>query len=486
MAVQGLLMGGMFRMALKQIDGGEIQLGDLFAVRDVAGPLALAMLLLGLLSGVGFALFFLPGLVVLGLTMFTLPLIADAGLGPVTALRMSVVALQRNWFSAAVFVFAMAFLVFAGALPFFLGLLFTVPLSFLTTAALYRRAFAPGGKARLAIVEDPQAGRPADDLLAGRTPKAPFWAWLLMATGMAAPVCAVVLLFLGGQALLQKAGVPYGPSRNASGKGVVFSPGPGADGSDPAGAANLDAAFGDMIKKAGGQDMQAEMQKAFAAMAEEQAKALARAGGKKAPQAQSPAAAQEAGEISTSAQALEALAAESPETRSQALAWLGQHPGGTDPNKEQVSRKLTLLLSNDPTVAVPVAKALERWATASSVPALLEAIGSEQPEIRRSMIRALGRLKDNQGLPALASRLVDQTDRSEASRMLTYWGPSCADEVGKYTTHADPAVRKEAAAILRRLNVAGAPSGSTSAPRRPPRVPGPRSPLSRGRSGSSQ
>jgi hypothetical protein len=125
MAVQGLLMGGMFRMALKQIDGSEIQIGDLFSVRDVAGPLALAMLLLGLLSGVGFALFFLPGLVVLGLTMFTLPLIADAGLDPVTALRMSVVALQRNWFSAAVFVLAMGFLVFAGVLPCFLGLLFT-------------------------------------------------------------------------------------------------------------------------------------------------------------------------------------------------------------------------------------------------------------------------------------------------------------------------------------------------------------------------
>src|SRR5208337_3310459 len=97
-----------------------------------------------------------------------------------------------------------------------------------------------------------------------------------------------------------------------------------------------------------------------------------------------------------------------------------------------------------------------------------------------------------------ASRLVDKTDRSEASRILTYWGPGCADEVGKYTTHADPAVRNEAAAILRRLNVAGATSGQASGARktraatdseqsstvrRPPRVPGTRSPQSRVRNG---
>jgi hypothetical protein len=367
-----------------------------------------------------------------------------------------------------------------------LGAALHAPLSILTTAALYRRSFAPGGKPRLAIVEDPLADRAADDLLASRTPKAPFWAWLLMGTGVAAPICAAVLLILGGQALLQEAGVLHRPSHKASGKGVGLAPGLGVHGSDPAGAANLDAAFGDMMKKAGGQDMQAEMQKAFAAMAEEQAKALAKTGGKIAPPVKPSAAAPDAGDITTSAQALEALAAESPETRGQALTWLGQHPGGTDPNKEQVSQTLVLLLSTDAAFAVPVAKALEGWATATSVPAPTEAIGSEQPEIRRSMIRALGRLKDSQGLPALASRLAEETDRSEASRMLTYWGPSCADEVGKYTSHADPAVRREAAAILRRLNVAGAPPGSTSATLRPPRVPGTRSPKSRGRSGPSQ
>jgi len=64
-------------MALRQIDGHDVGLGDMFAVGDAALGLAVASILLNLGLYLGLMLLVIPGLIFAGVTMFTLPMVVD-------------------------------------------------------------------------------------------------------------------------------------------------------------------------------------------------------------------------------------------------------------------------------------------------------------------------------------------------------------------------------------------------------------------------
>ena len=80
MAVWGTCLGGMYRMALKQLDGHSIDLKDLASGTDVLPSLALASLLAGLAAFAGSLFLVIPGWIISGILMFTLPLVVDARL----------------------------------------------------------------------------------------------------------------------------------------------------------------------------------------------------------------------------------------------------------------------------------------------------------------------------------------------------------------------------------------------------------------------
>ncbi len=73
----GVCLGGMYRMALKQIDGHSIGLHDLVSGTDILQSLALASLLAGLAALAGFVCPVIPGWIISGILMFTLPLVVD-------------------------------------------------------------------------------------------------------------------------------------------------------------------------------------------------------------------------------------------------------------------------------------------------------------------------------------------------------------------------------------------------------------------------
>lgn len=142
--VNYVVLGGMYRMAIRQLRGEAISASDIFSVTDVFGQLLLAALLVGLSVGIGFLFCFIPGFVMCGLTMFTVPLVVDQRMPAMAAFNLSVNALKSDWGSATLFYFVTALIGGLGVLLCGVGFVVTYPLLFLSVAITYRN-FMQGG-----------------------------------------------------------------------------------------------------------------------------------------------------------------------------------------------------------------------------------------------------------------------------------------------------------------------------------------------------
>jgi len=152
-AVNALFLGGMFRMACRQIRGRAVGVETLFSVLDVFPQLLLGSILYGLAVFLGFFVLVVPGFIVSGILMFTLPLITDAGLDATDALAQSYHALKQQWLVATLFHIVAGFAAAIGICFCGVGFLLTAPLYSMAIAVLYRDFFVIKG--------DGGAGKPA-------------------------------------------------------------------------------------------------------------------------------------------------------------------------------------------------------------------------------------------------------------------------------------------------------------------------------------
>lgn len=130
-------LGGVSRMAVMQVRGQTANFADLFS----GGPLFLSMLgfylVAQILGGVGLLLCILPAFIVAGLLLPGYALIADgASLGD--AFSRSIDGMKQDWLSAAGFALVLGLLVLVSAIPCGLGLLVTMPMTWLISALAYR------------------------------------------------------------------------------------------------------------------------------------------------------------------------------------------------------------------------------------------------------------------------------------------------------------------------------------------------------------
>jgi hypothetical protein len=139
--VSQFLIGGLYRMAINQVRSGQLNLGDMFSVTDVLPALLGAAILTGLATVIGFLLCIIPGLLLTGLLMFTIPLVVDARLGATEAMSASWNALKDQMLMAVLFLIVIGLLAGAGVLLCFVGVLVTGPLAILALALLYRDFF---------------------------------------------------------------------------------------------------------------------------------------------------------------------------------------------------------------------------------------------------------------------------------------------------------------------------------------------------------
>jgi uncharacterized membrane protein len=133
-----LLAAGLYRGALRVVDGRSFAFGELFEGWDrtqvvIAGVLTAAAV------GVGTVLCVVPGLVIAFLTQFTLLFVVDRGLTAVDAVKASVRLVAAHPGVTAVFYLLSAAATALGALLCGIGLLVTVPVVLIGSAYTFRR-----------------------------------------------------------------------------------------------------------------------------------------------------------------------------------------------------------------------------------------------------------------------------------------------------------------------------------------------------------
>jgi hypothetical protein len=153
--VSGFFLGGMIRMAGRQIRGGAPRLEDLFSITDCWFDLLLVSFLIGVATSIGFALFVIPGLIVSGLFMLAIPLVAEGRQPATGALIQSWHALKSQWLTATVFHWVLIILAVSGVILCFIGVFVTGPLYCLSVTLLYQQFFGWGPVSPLKKQSDP-------------------------------------------------------------------------------------------------------------------------------------------------------------------------------------------------------------------------------------------------------------------------------------------------------------------------------------------
>jgi len=143
--ISSLLIAALIRMAIKQVRGQQISIGDIFNVGDVALQVIIASFLTSIVIAIGIMLCIIPGLVATGLLLPTIPLIVDKQLGGLEAISTSINTLKSQWLMAAIFSFILGIIYMVGVLACGVGLLIAAPVAVLSIAILYRNFFIGPG-----------------------------------------------------------------------------------------------------------------------------------------------------------------------------------------------------------------------------------------------------------------------------------------------------------------------------------------------------
>ena len=136
------LMVGIIMLAINYSRGENITFKDVFNYYHLTGKLALAGIFIYIMTIIGFILLVLPGIYLSIAYVFTLPLIADKGMDVWEAMELSRKTVTKHWFKVFGLLFLLSLIFLAGAIAFGIGLIWAIPLMFITLyGLLYRSIF---------------------------------------------------------------------------------------------------------------------------------------------------------------------------------------------------------------------------------------------------------------------------------------------------------------------------------------------------------
>ncbi len=133
-----ILYAGLIKGSLAQVDGRPIPLGQMWSGLNYA-DIAVAGILVSVLTSIGTALCVLPGLVVGYLAMFTMYFVVDRGMAPVEAIKASFSFVSSNVGDTLVYYILVILVVIAGAILCGVGLLAALPIALLAGGYTFRR-----------------------------------------------------------------------------------------------------------------------------------------------------------------------------------------------------------------------------------------------------------------------------------------------------------------------------------------------------------
>lgn len=140
--IAGPLIGGLFCYYLKKIRRQPAQLSDAFAgFSSLFLPLFLGALVASLLTSVGFAICFFPGVYLAVAWKLTLPIIVDKRLGFWEAMEVSRKVVTKSWWTVFLFAIVCWLINFGGFLLCGIGLFVTIPWTLIALTFLYEDIF---------------------------------------------------------------------------------------------------------------------------------------------------------------------------------------------------------------------------------------------------------------------------------------------------------------------------------------------------------
>jgi len=135
------VIGGMHRMAIKQIRGESISVQDIFSCKDCFGKLIILALLMYIANIVGLLMLFVGIFFVHGVLFFVFPLVVDKDLSPMEAINQSMELAKKDWLMFTLFAFIVGLISQVGIYFCYIGFVASFPLQFTITAAAYRSCF---------------------------------------------------------------------------------------------------------------------------------------------------------------------------------------------------------------------------------------------------------------------------------------------------------------------------------------------------------
>ena len=155
--LSAITTSGMYQMALKQLRGQTLRVGDMFANIKKSGPVFGLLLLLGLVGGLiggvlgallgpimgPFASFVtsIPSYIAGALSSLSVLLVLDQNMSPVDAIKESWTKLKSEIWIALAFILVASMASTIGGLACGIGLIFTLPLYYLCVALMYRNFY---------------------------------------------------------------------------------------------------------------------------------------------------------------------------------------------------------------------------------------------------------------------------------------------------------------------------------------------------------
>lgn len=139
-AVGAVAVGGLTNMAFKAWRGQEVAAGDVMSGFSMFMPLAIGMLIVYVATFLGYIVCIIPGLIIAGLSMYTMPLIIDKKMAPMEAFKTSIDMLKPQMWMALGFMLVIGLIAQIGSYLCGVGALFTIPLAILALVRQYMNA----------------------------------------------------------------------------------------------------------------------------------------------------------------------------------------------------------------------------------------------------------------------------------------------------------------------------------------------------------
>lgn len=133
---------GFIKIILKIVDGHKAQIQELWAYPQYLLRMIGATIIYGLIVLAGFILLIIPGIYLALRLQFYSYYIVDKNTGAIDSLKMSWKATEGNVINIFLFMLLLIALNILGAIAFLIGLLVTIPVSFIAITLLYRKLAA--------------------------------------------------------------------------------------------------------------------------------------------------------------------------------------------------------------------------------------------------------------------------------------------------------------------------------------------------------